>query len=670
MSRIAAPLLVFAAGALAQPAITVDRASYPDRLRAMWLGECLADWTGITTEGLRIQAPFLTDADWGTTPPDPNAHHIDFVFQDPWEADDNTDIEYLYLDAMNRLGRPLLTADEIRQEWLDHIDPNYIWVSNLRAYQLMQRGVRPPVTGMGQDNLFWAMIDAQLTTEFFGAFTPGMPEEGLRYADLPIRTTAGGFAIHAAQAYVIMHSLAPMVDPALSGRDKALWLVRQTRRWIPDTSKAADILDFVCADFEANPDPNNWELTRDRVYDRYQANGAQHGFFYRGWVESPINFAASIVALLYGQCDYRRTVQIAVLAGWDSDDPAATLGGILGLMLGHDALAAQFPGVTLSDRYQISRTRINMPDYLPDDPQAEDTFTLMAARMMPLVDQCVTAAGGTIEPGGANWRLPAPPVCTPLEANPGRRAERQSANCAVRAAGGSVTVPSPAPSSPTNPPWTYGSSIPATIADGSTADFSGAEPTDGPYFFSTQGSGQSPGDNVTLEVDYDRPVQVAIVRFIEGDQFGAPGAPSSPNGGWFEAVTVQVLVDGIWTVPQTTQSEPLDPTRPFQVIDFTLASPVQATAIRLSGPCGGTDGFITCSQLDAMAAPLPLIRLCYANCDSSSTAPILNVADFTCFLQRYAAGDPYANCDGSTTDPVLNLVDFTCFLQKFAAGCP
>jgi agmatine deiminase len=62
--------------------------------------------------------------------------------------------------------------------------------------------------------------------------------------------------------------------------------------------------------------------------------------------------------------------------------------------------------------------------------------------------------------------------------------------------------------------------------------------------------------------------------------------------------------------------------------------------------------------------------ICYANCDSSSAVPVLNVQDFTCFLQAYAAGDPYANCDNSTVAPVLNVTDFTCFLQQYAAGCP
>ena len=30
----------------------------------------------------------------------------------------------------------------------------------------------------------------------------------------------------------------------------------------------------------------------------------------------------------------------------------------------------------------------------------------------------------------------------------------------------------------------------------------------------------------------------------------------------------------------------------------------------------------------------------------------------------------YPNCDGSTTPPVLNVLDFACFLNRFAAGCP
>jgi hypothetical protein len=61
---------------------------------------------------------------------------------------------------------------------------------------------------------------------------------------------------------------------------------------------------------------------------------------------------------------------------------------------------------------------------------------------------------------------------------------------------------------------------------------------------------------------------------------------------------------------------------------------------------------------------------CYPNCDQSAAPPILNVADFTCFITRFAARDSYANCDGSTGAPTLNVADFTCFLSRFVSGCP
>ena len=32
-------------------------------------------------------------------------------------------------------------------------------------------------------------------------------------------------------------------------------------------------------------------------------------------------------------------------------------------------------------------------------------------------------------------------------------------------------------------------------------------------------------------------------------------------------------------------------------------------------------------------------------------------------------GTCYANCDNSTTAPVLNVSDFACFLNAFATGC-
>jgi hypothetical protein len=96
------------------------------------------------------------------------------------------------------------------------------------------------------------------------------------------------------------------------------------------------------------------------------------------------------------------------------------------------------------------------------------------------------------------------------------------------------------------------------------------------------------------------------------------------------------------------------------------------STLSISGATGADLGayscvvFGACGQATSNEAAL---TSCYANCDCSVTNPILNVADFTCFLQHFASADPYANCDQSTATPVLNVADFTCFLTQYAAGC-
>jgi len=604
---VAALGLIVPDPAMAQPARSIDRGVYTDRLHGMWLGECIANWTGLRTEGLRTAAPFLTDADWGTTPP--GGQYIDFVLdQDPWRADDDTDIEYVYLHLMDQRGRCALTGNEIRNGWRLHMGPEFIWVSNRRAWDLMGLGLTPPATGMPAANPLWAFIDAQLTTELFGALCPGMPEEALKYAWLPMRATSAGFATHAAQFYAVLFSLAGQVPPSVSEKDRAVWLVREARRWIPTTSKSADIVDFVLADFLSNPDPDDWERTRDRVYQRYQVNAAANGFEYRAWFESSVNFASGVMCLLYGRCDYKRTVQIGTLSGWDSDNATATMGGLIGLMLGHEALVAQFPGRAFSDRFDINRTRLNLPDRLPGDPQAQDTLLMMAQRSAALVDRTVVAAGGSVDAVNNRWLLPAPVAGAREEWNPMRQVWRRSANNRVRAAGASVTCWSSAAANIPGPSGVYGVADPAWFGNGYEHDAAGRDREDERgYFYSTMGSGQPPGTPQELRIEYGAPVEVATVRFIEGDHLTeAGGYPVWQRGGWFNSLVFEVKVGGQWVAAAGAQNGTLDPNMPFEVIDWVLAEPVVATGVRVVGPSGGPGGFVTCAELDALGPEVPV----------------------------------------------------------------
>ena len=384
----------------------ISRKNYVDQLQGFWLGQCIANWTGLITEMDKIEHPFYTDANWGG-PDQPNIwgnyvpssnNIIDYYFIDKgdvWSADDDTDIEYMYQYLLDYHNVSILSPDQIREGWLNHIysnesapnNENFLWVSNESAYYLMKEGLVPPFTSEPENNSHYTMIDAQLTTEIFGLFSPARPDIALQMAHLPIRTTAKYDAEWISEFYVTMHSLASAVPDSLLIEKKLVWLAKEARKRLPDSAYSAKMYDFIYASYTTNLDKNDWEKTRDQVYQRYQKNSTD-GYSYQQPFDAGINFAASLISLFYGAGNLPRTIQIGTLAGWDSDNPTATWGGLLGFLLGKEGIKKVFNKSNFSDAYWIHRTRRNFPDHTPG-MEGEDTFQLMARRGIYIIDRVV-----------------------------------------------------------------------------------------------------------------------------------------------------------------------------------------------------------------------------------------------------------------------------------------
>lgn len=415
--------------------LTISRADYLKKLQGFWLGQCIGNWTGLVTEmdkvgGQGIHGIFYTHADWGGPDqpafwgdgkPSDLSKTIDFVFVPPggiWGADDDTDVEYMYQYLLLTHQNSILSGSQIRDGWLKHIyseentpfvdgsgqRENYLWVSNQKAHDLMRtRGLTPPDTSLPANNPHWDMIDAQLTTEIFGLFAPARPDIALEMAHLPIRCTARRNAEWAAEFYVIMHSLASYVDKELEIKDQILWMADKARQRLPDNSYTADMYDFVKESYESGI---RWEHTRDKIYQRYQIQQragydiTARNLYANGGFASGINFAASLVSLFYGEGDFQKTVKIAVLAGWDSDNPAATWGGLLGFMHGIDGIEASFAR-KFADKFNIHRTRGNFPN------EGIDTFKNMSEHGVMIIDRVVIEEmGGGVDLSNNLWYIP------------------------------------------------------------------------------------------------------------------------------------------------------------------------------------------------------------------------------------------------------------------------
>jgi len=183
------------------------------------------------------------------------------------------------------------------------------------------------------------------------------------------------------------------------------------------------------------------------------------------------------------------------------------------------------------------------------------------------------------------------------------------------------------------------------------------------YHYVIDGMVQGQGFLSALSLLFPQPTPLAQVletlapgssAFLSGDSDNCSGAhPIQVSN---QTIAGQTVISGITVDYAITLSFGIDA---GNIASFSITNVILSPAALI--------GYL---RFSSGTATISRVNYCQANCDGSTVAPILNVNDFTCFLNKYAAADPSANCDCSTVEPVLNINDFTCFLNKYAAGCP
>ena len=405
--------------------IEISKEKYADQLHGFWLGQLIANWTGLITEMDKIgnigevkTGEFYTRNDWGKTDQrsiwedesvSKSDVKIDYVFRDKdevWGSDDDTDIEYMYQYLLNFYETSILTPSQIRAGWLKHIkkeEENFLWVSNQRAFDLMIEGILPPETSDPSLNENFEMIDAQLTTEIFGLFSPTRPDISIKMAELPITTTARDEAKEISEFYIRMHSLASMPIHMNDMKDKIFWLAEKSRTALNDEKYPAKMYDYVKGLYYSNI---KWESARDSIYNRYQVKQeddydiTSRELYCNGCFAAGINFASSLVSLFFGEGDLKETIKIGTLSGWDSDNPTSTWGGLIGFMIGKSGVEKAFKR-EFSNKFNIHRTRQNFPN------DGIDTFENMANEGLKIIDRVVKdELNGIIDEGDNLWLIP------------------------------------------------------------------------------------------------------------------------------------------------------------------------------------------------------------------------------------------------------------------------
>ncbi len=180
------------------------------------------------------------------------------------------------------------------------------------------------------------------------------------------------------------------------------------------------------------------------------------------------------------------------------------------------------------------------------------------------------------------------------------------------------------------------------------------------YTFAVTGNVHGVGG--VLSILYPSPTPIATV--LEGL---APGSSAFLSGQFDNCTGSHPIAPAPTTTTGTTVISGITVN-----YSFTLATSIDAANI---ASFNVTNVVLTPSilvgylQFDNGSCVITRVSLCPANCDASTSNPVLTANDFQCFLNKFAAQDPSANCDCSSSTPTLTANDFQCFLDKFAAGC-
>jgi hypothetical protein len=205
-----------------------------------------------------------------------------------------------------------------------------LWHANQAARYNILSGIMPPESGYWKNNPHADDIDFQIEADFAGLMSPGMVNSAVEICNRIGRIMNYGDGLYGGMYVAAMYSLAFV-------HDDIEFIVEEALKVIPEQSDFYQCIYDVIKSYKSNPD--DWKFAWFEVQKRWTHDiGCPDGVFMPFNIDAKINSAYIVIGLLYGKGDYGATIDISTRCGYDSDCNPANAAGILGTMIGYDAI--------------------------------------------------------------------------------------------------------------------------------------------------------------------------------------------------------------------------------------------------------------------------------------------------------------------------------------------
>ena len=306
--------------------VSVDYTSkeFSDKIRAGWLAQLVGGAMGTMVEGYTSENLIKAFGDVKGFLREPNTYNDDITF------------DLAFLDAFSKKGYEV-TSEDIALAWVGLIPCG--WSAEELAIRNIKNGIFPPESGT-HCNPFNEWIGAQMRAGVCGMAAPGKPYIAamLAWRDGEVSHANNGILGEVFNA--VMTSLA-FVDTDIRN------VVRTSIELIPKDSEYYSVISYAydcCIRYE------HWQDALKACMDKY------HKY---NWIHAYPNACCEIIALIYGNGDFRETLHIITMCGVDVDCNAGMIMPLLAIQQGTKAIPSELihPAFSRLDTYMRGEYR-------------------------------------------------------------------------------------------------------------------------------------------------------------------------------------------------------------------------------------------------------------------------------------------------------------------------
>lgn len=291
-----------------------------NKIKGGWAGQTIGVVYGAPVE-FKYQGSIIPDYQnipW-------NAHYVKYWWDKKPGLFDDIYTDLKFVEIFEKYGLEVST-DTIAMHWA--LTPYHLAHANQASRYNILNGIMPPASGHWKNNPHADDLDFQIESDFIGLMAPVVVNKATEIADRVGHIMNSGDGWYGGVYVSALYSLA-------FAYDSPEHIVSQAIKTIPEGTQFRACIDDVIRWHKQYPD--DWKAAWFELQKKWDRDvGCPKGCFLSFNIDAKLNSAYVTLGLLYGKGNFTRSVDIATRCGQDADCNAATVGGVLGVMLGYD----------------------------------------------------------------------------------------------------------------------------------------------------------------------------------------------------------------------------------------------------------------------------------------------------------------------------------------------